>query len=138
MGDRLELPVTVPIDGHEQRLGLRGDGRCAHTTTSTGCVAVDDSDRLSRDEIAVRQGDPHDEDISLHPTIEPGTSRLDQEVRRFRFDLDGHVCAGPGHTRADVVIGCRVSRLQPVRRVALAGVPGVGQLYADGAASTQS
>ena len=136
--DQLEVAAAVAVDAHEYRLRIRRDDRRAHPAATLRGVAVHDFYGLP---LAQRSGydvRANDEDVAFHPPIEARPPRLHEKVGRFRFHLRLDPDVGPGTVRRDVVVVGRLGRLQPVSRVALSRVPGVGQLHAQRAARVEA
>ena len=134
----LEGAVAVRAHGGETRLGPRRDAGRAHAAAAAARVAVRHPDRVAGVQFALRDGYPHDEDIALHPPVEPGARRLHEEPWRLGLHLGGQPHPGPRRLGRDAVVSAGVGGLQPVRGVVQAGVPGVGKLHPQRAARAQA
>ena len=130
VGHGLEGAAAVAVDGGENRLGPRRDDGRAHAAAAAAGVAVHHVNLVAGLQLALGDLNPHDEDVALHPPVEPAARRLHEEVGRLGLHRGGQPHPGPRRLGRDVVVAARVGGLQPVGGVPEAGVPGVRKLHA--------
>ncbi len=114
---QLESIAAFAVNGQENGFWPGGNSGSAVARAASSGVTVDHVDSVPLRQPSGPDNDPNHEDVALTSTIQRHLGVLDQPHGCFRFNAGQQLHAPVSSRGADVVFLCRISGLQPIRRV---------------------